>query len=65
MVLLVGVPAALALGIQSDDSASSVAILIAILGHKFVEALSLASSFVREGVQLATSASVLLALISP
>ena len=52
--------AGLALGIQSDDSSSSVAILIAILGHKFVEALSLASSFVREGVGLSTSASVLL-----
>ena len=35
-------------------------ILIAILGHKFVEALSLASNFVREGVGLSTSASVLL-----
>jgi zinc transporter 1/2/3 len=51
--------AGLALGIQSHDSASSAAILIAILGHKFVEALSLASNFVREGVGLSTSASVL------
>ena len=52
--------AGLALGIQSHNRASSAAILIAILGHKFVEALSLASNFVREGVGLSTSASVLL-----
>ena len=37
-----------------------VAILVAILGHKFVEGLSLASSFVKEGVTLRTSLSVLL-----
>ena len=41
--------AGLALGIQSQFGSSAVAILIAILAHKFVEALSLASSFVKEG----------------
>lgn len=49
----------LALGVQSDFSGSAMAILVAILGHKFVEALSLASSFVKEGVTLRTSVSVL------
>jgi len=51
--------AGLALGIQSSHTSSAVSILVAILGHKLVEALSLASSFVREGVSLSTSASVL------
>jgi zinc transporter ZupT len=52
--------AGLALGVQSSMSGSAVAILVAILGHKFVEALSLASSFVKEGVHLRTSLSLLL-----
>lgn len=51
--------AGLALGIQSSQTSTAVSILIAILGHKLVEALSLASSFVREGVRLSTSVSVL------
>lgn len=51
--------AGLALGIQSSHPSSAIAILVAILGHKLVEALSLASSFVREGVRLSTSVSVL------
>jgi zinc transporter ZupT len=53
--------AGLALGVQSTVSGSAIAILVAILGHKFVEALSLAASFVREGVSVATSLSLLLA----
>ena len=52
--------AGLALGIQSQLGSSAIAILIAILGHKLVEALSLASSFVKEGVTFRTSLSVLL-----
>ena len=51
--------AGLALGIQSQFGSSAVAILIAILAHKFVEALSLASSFVKEGVATSTSLPVL------
>jgi len=42
--------AGLALGVQSKFGSSALAILIAILGHKFVEALALASSFVKEGL---------------
>ena len=42
--------AGLALGVQSKFGGSALAILIAILGHKFVEALALASSFVKEGL---------------
>lgn len=42
--------AGLALGVQSKFGSSALAILIAILGHKFVEALALASCFVKEGL---------------
>lgn len=52
--------AGLALGVQSQLGDAAVAILIAIVAHKFVEALSLAASFVREGVRLETSLLVLL-----
>jgi len=52
--------AGLALGIQSRFGSSAVAILVAILAHKFVEALALASSFVKEGVATSTSLPLLL-----
>lgn len=52
--------AGLALGVQSELGEAAMAILIAIVAHKFVEALSLAASFVREGVRLETSLAVLL-----
>lgn len=52
--------AGLALGVQSELGEAAIAILIAIVAHKFVEALSLAASFVREGVRLETSLAVLL-----
>jgi len=47
--------AGLALGVQSKFGSSALAILIAILGHKFVEALALASSFVKEGLRPTTA----------
>ena len=52
--------AGLALGVQAKLGAAAMAILIAIVAHKFVEALSLAASFVREGVRLDTSLAVLM-----
>jgi zinc transporter ZupT len=55
--------AGLALGIQPAADASALAILIAILGHKWIEALSLASNFVKEGVTARSSVSVLIVYI--
>jgi len=52
--------AGLALGVQNELGSAAMAILVAIISHKFVEALSLAASFVREGVQLETSIYILL-----
>ena len=54
--------AGLALGVQAQLDAAAMAILIAIVAHKFVEALSLAASFVREGVRLDTSLAVLMVI---
>uniref|UniRef100_A0A7S4F992 Zinc/iron permease n=1 Tax=Chrysotila carterae TaxID=13221 RepID=A0A7S4F992_CHRCT len=52
--------AGLALGIKAKLDSSAVAILVAILGHKLVEAVSLASSFVKEDVVVKTALPVLL-----